>query len=692
MVSRQQTPDTLDRPGVRRIDHVAVPMPDGTALGARVWLPSDASVSPVPAILESHPYRKGDGTAHRDSAMAPWFAEHGYAFVRLDIRGSGDSQGIMDDEYLPLEQQDNVDAIAWIADQEWCSGEVGMIGISWSGFSALQAAALAPPQLGGVVTMHCSDDRYTDDVHYIGGCVSAMDMLQWASSMRAYLAQPPDPEVAEDWREQWFARLERTPPFIEPWLSHQRRDSFWRQGSVAEDYSAIRCPVFAVGGWCDGYRDSVLRLVEHLPGPVRGLIGPWGHTFPQAGAPGPSIGFLQECVRFFECALKGVDNGFLDEPRLVAWMQEAVPPAPGFATRPGRWVADPSWPSPNVRMKAFPLGDASLGVPTQEAQPREEVLKAGPDGGEPSVRTIRGLQSTGTEGGVWCADGGAADSPLDQRTEDGGSLCYDSEPLAEPLELLGFAAAVLELAVDRPRALIVVRLCDLAPDGASTLIARGVLNLTHRDGHDRADPMPAGPVRVRVPMQSTAYAVPAGHRLRLAISPTYWPWLWPSPEPVTLSIHSGGESRLELPIRQDGDLDSRLRQFEEPVAAPEVEVQQTGETPTRCIRRELASGVVEVEFDWMGDTRTVFAESGLEMGEHNVTRYRIVEGNPLSAQVQCEVDVMLRRGDWHVRAEVRASMSCDSESFTVTTDLRAYEREQEVFTRSDTHRIARDGG
>ncbi|MDQ6815831.1 MAG: peptidase S15, partial [Actinomycetota bacterium] len=219
-----------------------------------------------------------------------------------------------------------------------------------------------------------------------------------------------------------------------------------------------------------------------------------------------------------------------------------------------------------------------------------------------------------------------------------------------------------------------------------------VLNLTHRDGHERADPMPTGPVRVRVPMQSTAYAVPAGHRLRLAISPTYWPWVWPSPEPVTLSVHSGGESRLELPARRGGELALPLRQFEAPAAAPEIEVEETGETPTRRVRRELASGVLEVEFDWVGDSRTLLVESGIEMGEHNVTRYRIVEGDPLSAQVQCEVGVSLGRGDWQVRAEIRASMSCDIESFNVTTDLRAYEGENEVFTRADSHRIARDGG
>ncbi len=211
-----------------------------------------------------------------------------------------------------------------------------MIGVSWGGFAALQMAARHPEQLRGVVPIHASDDRYADDVHYIGGCVSAMDMSQWATSMLAYLNQPPDPLVVGDgWRQAWLERLDGAKPFIEPWLSHQRRDAYWQQGSACEDYGAIRCPVFAVGGWSDGYRDMVFRVLEHVRSPVRGLIGPWGHTSPEDGAPGPAIGFLQECVRFFAASLDGAENGFFDEPRLISYMQEPVAPAGSYAQAAG---------------------------------------------------------------------------------------------------------------------------------------------------------------------------------------------------------------------------------------------------------------------------------------------------------------------------------------------------------------------
>ena len=227
--------------------------------------------------------------------------------------------------------------IAWLAERPWCTGAVGMIGVSWGGFAALQMAARHPEALRGVVAIHASDDRYADDVHYVGGCVSAMDMTQWATSMLAYLNQPPDPRwsaTAGARRGSSGSRARR--PFIEPWLSHQRRDAYWQQGSACEDYGAIRCPVFAVGGWSDGYRDMVFRIVEHVSGPgarADRTLGP--HESRATGRPGPSIGFLQECVRFFAASLDGVENGFFDEPRLISYMQEPVAPAGSYAERAG---------------------------------------------------------------------------------------------------------------------------------------------------------------------------------------------------------------------------------------------------------------------------------------------------------------------------------------------------------------------
>jgi uncharacterized protein len=678
MSPRQSQEGAADRSprSVRVIANEWIELPDGVRLAARIWLPEDAETRPVSAILDWVPYRRSDGTAVGDGAWGTYFAGRGFAFVRIDLRGSGDSTGLMADEYTDQEQQDAERAIEWIAERPWCTGSVGMIGVSWGGFAALQLAARAPASLRGVVAIHASDDRYSDDVHYIGGCVSAMDMPQWATSMLAYLNQPPDPAVVGDgWREQWHRRLDGASLFIDPWLRHQRRDEYWRQGSACERYDAIRCPVFAVGGWSDGYRDMVLRVVEHVSAPVRGLIGPWGHTGPERGAPGPAIGFLQECVRFFEASLDGDANGFFEQPRLISYLQEPVEPAGSYDVRPGRWVADPAWPSPTVSERLFAVGAERLhdGGAEVAAEPR----------------SIRGLQTAGADGGVWCGDGSPADFGLDQRPDDGASLCWDTAPLGERVELLGRCEARLRVSVDHPQAAIVARVCDVAPDGRSTLVARGVLNLSRRDGHDRTVTMPVSePVDVRVSMQSTGYAVPAGHRIRLAVTNAYWPLVWPSPEAGVLTVHGGG---LSLPARGPSALDGELEPFE----APETGVSPASETTMlrdggRTVSRDLASGEATVTFDWH-PSRVRLIDTGTEMGEENVSTYRIVEGDPLTATVVCRATVSLSRPGFDTRVEASTTMSCDREQFVVTTTLDAFDEGVRVHARAQTDRFERDG-
>jgi uncharacterized protein len=679
MSRRQSQADAADRaaPAVRVIDNEWIELPDEARLAARIWLPDDAPTRPASAILESVPYRRSDGTAVYDGAWGTYFAGHGFAFVRIDLRGSGDSTGLLADEYSEQEQEDVEHVIEWIATRPWCTGSVGMIGISWGGFAALQLAARAPAALRGVVPIHASDDRYSDDVHYIGGAVSPMDMPQWANSMLAYLNQPPDPAVVGDgWREEWHRRLDGANLFIEPWLSHQRRDEYWRQGSACERYDAIRCPVFAVGGWSDGYRDMVLRVVEHVSAPVRGLIGPWGHTSPESGAPGPSIGFLQEVVRFFAAALDGAANGFFEQPRLISYLQEPVAPAGSYGVRDGRWVADPAWPSPAVSERVLTLGEDRLHDCSPPAPPA-------------TARSIRGLQTTGIDGGVWCGDGSPADFGLDQRPDDGASLCWDTEPLRERVELLGRCETSLRVSVDHPQAVIVARVCDVAPDGRSTLVARGVLNLCRRDGHDRTVPMPVGtPVDVRVTMQSIGYAIPAGHRIRLAVTNAYWPLVWPSPDAGVLTIHGGV---LSLPCRGHSPLDAAL----EPFGAPETGVSPQIETTMlrdggRTVSRDLATGETTVTFDWH-PSRKRLTDTGTEMGEENVSTYRIVEGDPLSATVVCRATVTLSRPGWRTRVEASTTMTCDRERFLVTTTLDAYDNDVRVHARTQTDRFVRDG-
>jgi uncharacterized protein len=648
---------------VRELRDVWIPLSDGVRLSARIWLPEDAEDAPVPALLEYLPYRKDDATAARDAVRHPYLAGHGYASVRVDMRGSGDSDGLLLDEYLPQEQLDAVEVIAWLAAQPWCSGAVGMFGISWGGINALQVAARQPPALKAVIAVSTTHDRYTDDVHWCGGCVY-QPMLDWATNVLAYSARPPDPLiVGERWRELWLARLEGSRPAIETWLGHQRHDGYWLQASVDADYGAIRCPVYVVSGWCDWYRNPVFALLERLEVPRKGLIGPWGHTYPDQAAPGPAIGFLQESLRWWDRWLKGAENGIESEPRLLAWMTE--PYAPGSHRElPGRWVAEPGWPSANVELHRLTLtadGGLTAGV-ADEAD-----------------LAIRGLQTAGLDSG-WIF------SP-DQRGEDGRALSFTSPPLHERIELLGLPRLELVFASDRPLALTCVRLCDVAPDGVSTLITRGQLNLAHRDGHDKPRRLvPGERTRAGVRLDAIGRAIPPGHRLRVSISPTGWPRAWPSPEPVTLTVVAGA-SFLELPVRLPRDTDADLPPFDE----------AEGSEP---LLLQLADTHQHLDLSSNSDSRRTELAAGREHGyrlpdgldyhQHVANTFSIVENEPLSATAQSEHGIAIARDSWRTHVRARAQLICNATTFAVQTDLVASEDDETVFTREWNFKIPRD--
>lgn len=620
-----------------------IPMPDGVRLHARVWRPR-ALTTPVPVLLEYLPYRLDDWTSVRDSERHPYYAAHGYASVRVDIRGSGSSDGIFEDEYSPNELDDGVAVIEWLAAQPWSTGAVGVFGISWGGFNGLQLAERAPEALRAIVTVCSTDDRYDNDVHYTGGAVLGVDMTAWAGTMLAFASRPPRPEVVGDgWVEQWRDRLEQQRPLAPVWLSHQERDDYWRRGSVCENYAGVRAAVLAVGGWSDPYRDTVFRLVEHLDAPVKGIIGPWSHQYPDRGlAPGPSIGFLQETLRWWDRWLKGVDTGVESDPALRAWISEPNRPAPYVAERSGRWV----------------------GVPAPQAHPERRVRLYG------GRRLIHTPWSTGEDAGRYFPFGNAADLPPDQRAEDGRSVCVDL-PVDERLELLGRARVRLRLRSDHDRGHVIIRLCDVAPDGSSNLISRGVLNLLKRDGMDRSDLLtPGEDVAVEVPLVSAGYAVPAGHRLRVAISNHYWPWVWPYAVDDTLDVDLDA-SELVLPFLPDDVHPVRFAAPEHarpvPIGSPEDAEQPP---PERVIHRDVAAGETVLTVDpGYGGTRLY--PDGLSFLESAVETYRIREHDTQSPSAESRWRIRMTHPDWSADIETRCLITADAERFRVHSQVRA---------------------
>jgi uncharacterized protein len=662
---------------VREDEDVWIKVRDGVHLSARVWRPVVSDDDPVPAILEMIPYRERDLTAQRDSIHHPYMAGHGYACVRVDLRGSGDSEDVLTDEYLEQELRDAEEVLAWIADQPWCSGRTGMMGISWGGFNALQVAARQPPSLGAIVTVCSTDDRYADDVHYMGGCLLS-DNLSWASTMFAYTSCPPDPQIVGDrWRDMWMRRLENSGLWLEEWLSHQRRDAYWEHGSVCEDYEAVRCPVLAVSGWADGYSNSVFRMLGRLTAPRMGLIGPWSHKYPHLGQPGPAIGFLQELVRWWDHWLKDVDNDVMDEPMLRVWMQDSVPPLTAYEERPGRWVGEPDWPSPHVATRHHPLETHRIAGPDEEI--KSESL------------TIESPLSVGQFAGKWCSYNAPPDLPYDQREEDGGSMVFDSDPLDERYEILGAPVVELDFCVNRPNAMVAVRLSDVAPDGRATRVTYGLLNLTHRSSHAAPEPLvPGQRYQVDVRLNGCAHAFAPGHRIRVAVSTSYWPLAWPPPEPVQLEVFTG-TSRVGLPARPVAESDEvTLRPFDEPEGAEPISVSQVRPGEHRWqVTRDLIDyeSALEVVKD-LGVVR--FDGIGLEVARRADERYSSTGDDFESIRGETTWRMGFRRGDWNVQTVTHTVLTSTATDFHLHAQLDAFEGDRRVVSRNWQRTVPRD--
>jgi hypothetical protein len=294
------------------------------------------------------------------------------------------------------------------------------------------------------------------------------------------------------------------------------------------------------------------------------------------------------------------------------------------------------------------------------------------------------------ESAIWCPYGVDGEYPPDQRAEDGRSLCFTSAPLTEPMETLGFPEVTLILSADQPNALLAVRLCDVSPNGASLLVSRGLLNLTHRESHEFPTPLePGWQYTVTLRLNAIGHALPAGHRWRVAVSPTYWPHAWPSPVPVTLSVFGG---TLTLPVRapQSGVEDSDLPPFGPPEVSAPLEIERTrSRTRERATRHDVARGLYEI-VDPMDHGHLRLKASGIEHGRFNRTTFRIVEGDPLSAAVTCEWRVDIGRGEWQIRVETKSVMTSDATHFRVTNVLDAYEGNTRVFGKSWDFSVPRD--
>jgi len=636
----------------RVVKNVSIPMSDGTLLSADMVRPEGDG--PFPAVFDYYPYRKDDLSAYALRRQR-YLAQRGYVALRVDVRGTGSSQGVAADEYVLQEQLDGVEIIEWLSSQRWSNGNVGMFGISYGGFNSLQVAMHRPPALKAICPICFTDNRYTDDCHYKGGTLQMLfDIATYGLSMVVSNALPPYPDATgPKWAAVWEERMAHNEPWLLNWLSHQTYDGYWKHGSLCEDYEAIECAAFLIGGWRDGYTNCNLRTFQRLRCPKKLMIGPWLHAHPDVGVPGPQIDHQHEIVRFFDYWLKGIDNGVMDEPPITIYVQEFDPPRAQREQTSGHWRHELDWPLDRSSDRALYLSeDGAL----QPEAPGEDGLTRYTY--QPSVGTTFGMFSASSPYLL----------PVDQRLEEAYSPSWTSAPLEAPVEILGYPQAILHLAVTTDVATVVTRLVDVAPDGTAALVTKGVLNLTHRDSHERPTPVvPDQVYQVALDLDATSWRFAPGHRIRLSVAGADFPNTWPSPKPYEAELRVGGTgaSRVILPVvgpQKQPLPDPELR----PPAAFEPMVESWSGEPTWRVTRDHVAAATEVVLGKGGGTRV---GDGFAFDTSSEATASVSERDPARATIRGLSRVVLHWPERTIDARARGQIESTESSFHVTINL-----------------------
>ncbi|HWX93186.1 MAG TPA: CocE/NonD family hydrolase [Terriglobales bacterium] len=509
-----------------RVESAWIPMKDGVRLAATLYMPDGAEPrDKFPALLDYLPYRKDDGTAASDYPKNAYFARRGYVGARVDIRGFGASEGRPTDrEYSEQEQIDGEQVIHWLAAQPWSNGKVGMYGISWGGFNAIQMAMRNPPELKAIIAADATEELFHDDIHYVDGMMH-IDEFELNMDMAPGMTGAPDYTLDE---KVLGPRFDAAPWSLE-YLKHQRDGVFWR--SPVRPLSEVKVPCFLIGGLVDGYRDSIPRMLEQVKAPVRALVGPWNHSYPNDADFGPRIEWREDAVRWWDYWLKGKDTGVLQDPKVVIYMRHWFPPNPNLESVPGEWRAENGWPPQGVANSILYL------------QPNHTLTHTTSDA---EVHRLKYIPSVGVEAGFWWGE-----LLSDQRPVDAFSLVYDSAPLTEELAILGRPHALLQASADAPLANWFARLSDVAPDGSVTQITGAGLSGAQRESMSAPQRLQPGKLYpLDVEMHLTSWVFSKKHRIRLSVSNALWPMVLSTPHNMTTSLQLGGVSgsRIALPV------------------------------------------------------------------------------------------------------------------------------------------------
>lgn len=578
---------------VTEVQHSTITLSDGIKLAMKVWLPcrkdeieeffpyfgtekqlswsteinigaKSAAVGNVfPVILEYLPYSKDSlMTLQRDHTRHSWFCSHGYIDVRVDIRGTGASEGLYFDEYDEQEFVDCIDVINWFTAQPWSNGKVGMYGKSYGGFNGLQMAYKQPDALKAVISLYSTDNRFTDDVHYEGGAIVGNGMLSWAGFMMALNGRPPHPkffDTYDEWKTFWTNRLNKaSQSFLCSWLHHQHQnDSYWQHGSIGQNVTRVECPVLVIGGLTDAYTSAAFRMAGSLNEYSRAVIGPWSHQWPDVSIPGPNIDYLNQCLKWWSAYLKGDvihQKEVFDWPRLDLFIRDSLKPQDITKPHKGKWVSLNDW---NKRMDVFNDSTSSMTQREDDNYLRSIYLGCDgklflqqPENSEVSPIKLNPNPNQGSGSGLWFSvDEGFFE---DQTKANENSHCWVSDILNEDIVFAGLSKFFVTVeAATSGQYCIHVRVCEQFLTGESFLVTRGFLNLNESNNDGWVGRFPSNTKsKMCVNLKGVAHTVPKGHRLLISITPTYFPMIYPAIKTTGLTMYPS-ESFLVLQTCQD---------------------------------------------------------------------------------------------------------------------------------------------
>jgi uncharacterized protein len=637
------------------VKNVQVPMRDGIHLSCDLIMPEESGR--YPGVLLYHPYRKDDLSIANNDALY-LFARHGYVGIRLDVRGTGSSEGYNTEEYSPEETRDCIDAINWFAKQDWCTGSLGMFGFSYSGQTSMIAALNAPEPLKAIACAYFSDDRYAADCHYSGGSLAPwIDYAVYGPFMMLRKTLPPYPEYSgEKWEAMWKERLEKSRPWTLSWLEHPLEEDYWHPGSVKYHYDKVRAAVFLIDGWRDGYPGPAIRMYENLKVPKKLLLGPWLHTRPDAGIPGPRIPIYDEMIKWWDRWLKGIKNGVDQEPPITIYVQKYDEPSALRDVTSGFWRYEDQWPisgTKEVTMYLDSEGKLSETAPVKEDERLSYEYK-------PHVGLMSGLFSATSPHIL----------PMDQRPDEAYSLNFTGAPLEKDVEITGFPRVLIHISSTAPVAAFVARLSDVSPSGGVSLVTKGAMNATRRKSFAQPEPLiPDKIYPLEIELFPTAWIFERGHRVRLSISSSDWPNMWPTPDRSYNSVFMGktSRSRIMLPTISLG----KSRNFPE----PKFDVPQPLYNPVDFFVKPDEASVVQDLYRKQLILRTSHPTSlrlrdiGVEIDSIQESEAGVSMENPALAHAKGTERITLRRADHVIEARAENNLASTHDSFNLQVSV-----------------------